>query len=177
MKLKKSNHEMHEKTQNGKIAEHLSGFSLIEVSLAILVIAFGLLVLFTLFPLGVRESEMGIIDTYEAMFADHVLSGMEGNALAITNCSTWINMATFSNEVVSGIYPIDPSYGYGWSRTQVGDEIKFPANAVDRYLRYKLTILDDGARKTAELKVKSGKYGDFDRNAHVYLTELIYLGM
>jgi len=155
----------------------LWAFSLIEVNLAILVIALGLLALFALFPLGLRESEMGIIDTHEAMFADHVLSSMEGNALAITNWSTWINMMAFINGVESGIYPIDPIYGYGWSRTALADAINFPTNAVDRYLRYKLTILDYGARKTAELRVKSGKYGDFDRDAHVYLTEFIYFGM
>ena len=156
------------------------GFTLIEVSLAILMVAVGLLALFGLFPLGLRESEMGIVDTHEAMFADHILSGLEANALAITNWNDWTNSVDFSSRIAEEIYPIQTGV---WSFTNVGEGVDFPEldpmapDEVVRYVRYRLTISDHGARKTAELEVKSGIYGDFDQNARVYHTELIYLGM
>ena len=76
-------------------AGHTAAFTLIEVNLAILLIATGVLVLLALFPLGLKESEEGIMDTHEGMFAGHVLSGLEGNALAMTNWADWADSGTF----------------------------------------------------------------------------------
>lgn len=151
------------------------GFSLIEVNLAILLVATGLLVLFSLFPLGLRESEMGVEETHEAMFADSVLSTMEGNALAMTNWAQWSSLAAFRTAVV---FETDPPVSHGPGNTAVGQGVRFPsADADARFIRYRLTIGGSGIRKSARLEVVSGKYGDFNANAKTYFTEFVYTGM
>ena len=79
-----------------------NGFSMMEVNLAVFVVGLGLLTLVSLFPLGLRESDIAITDTHEAMFADHLLSAMQGNASEITNWSAlvpgqakWSDMNSF----------------------------------------------------------------------------------
>ena len=156
-----------------------SGFSLMEVTLAILLVSVGLLSLFALFPLGLRESEMAIVDTHEAQFAEHVLTAMEGNAADITDWDMWQN--DFVLKVTHGISLI----GNDLSNTNVNGGVVFPADAADddaatvRYIRYSLTI-DPGAGKRtwlARLAVKSGKYGEFYDNNQVYITKFVYQGM
>ncbi len=56
------------------------GFSLIEVNMAILVIAGGLLSLFALFPAGLRMSTSALADTRHALFARDALSVLKANA-------------------------------------------------------------------------------------------------
>ncbi len=50
------------------------GFSLIEVNMAVFVVAVGVLSMCVLFPLGLRESTQGQADLKQAMFADYVLN-------------------------------------------------------------------------------------------------------
>lgn len=146
------------------------GFSLIEVNLAILLIAVGLLALFSLFPLGLKEGERGLADTQEAMFADTVLSAMEGNALSMTNWADWKDLVRFRAEVKKGITVV------GISADDVLQEnVIFPEES--RYkLRYKLKIEGNGPHKTAMLYVMHGDYGDF-KLASVFYTEFVYTGM
>ena len=143
------------------------GFSLIEVNLAILLIAIGLLALFSLFPLGLKESERGLADTQESMFADTVLSGLEGNAINMTNWSDWVDLAVFKDKVTQGVeYQSE-------SLTMVA----FPQGT--RYkVRYILDIGNAGSagRKYAKLKVLHGAHGDFGL-AQIYYTEFVYTGM
>ena len=75
------------------------GFSLVEVNLAILLVALGMLALFGLFPAGLREADLAMTDTHEALFADYVLSGLEANASTSTTWSVWKDMGD-SNVVV-----------------------------------------------------------------------------
>ncbi len=53
-----------------------SGFSLIEVSLALMVVGFGLLGIFHLFPAGLRASFDATAETRIGQFADEVLNGL-----------------------------------------------------------------------------------------------------
>jgi len=151
-----------------------SGFSLIEVSLAILLVGIGLLSLFSLFPLALKESDLAIEDTQEALFADHVLSGIWGNAMAIDSWSAWSNVTSFTE----GIYPVSSNMVVAAHNQYVA----FPEpehDAVARPLRYRLTItpmVTDSPRKTVRLEVKSGRYGVFT-NAQVFFSELIFMGM
>lgn len=70
-----------------------SGFSLMEVNMAILVVAIGVLGMIALFPLGLRESVQAKEDTQQAMYADFVLSQLVP-ALSQTNLtwSEWVGM-------------------------------------------------------------------------------------
>lgn len=54
---------------SGPAPERAAGFSLIEVNVAILVIAGGMLSLFTLFPAGLRLSTAALSDTRQSLFA------------------------------------------------------------------------------------------------------------
>lgn len=152
----------------GEAAGRGAAFTLIEVNLAILLIAAGVLVLLALFPLGLKESEEGVMDTHEGMFAGYVLSGLEGNALSMTNWSDWADDSAFRGKV-----------GLGLSLPASGDV--WPEDG-ERVIRYTLSIAGDdppgdGRLYTATLRVQSGKYGVFDELAHYYVTKLIYMGM
>ena len=67
------------------------GFSLIEVNLAIFVVAIGLLTLFSLFPIGLKQAQSGHEDTQTSMFAAFVLDGIRANATQVT-ASEWNDM-------------------------------------------------------------------------------------
>ena len=174
------------------------GFSLIEVTIAILMVSVGLLTLFALFPLGLRESDMAIVDTHEAMFADSVLSALEGNAMGIKRPLDWNEIEAFIPEVTKGLAEAlgtgietfdnwrtlggDPPR-YEFAPTNASDVIPWPRTPADmdgeaavREIRFSLVIADDGRRKKAELKVKSGRYGRFELG-QTYFSEFIYLGM
>ncbi|MBN2301711.1 MAG: hypothetical protein JXN60_04250 [Lentisphaerae bacterium] len=160
------------------------GFSLMEVNLAVLMISVGLLTLFALFPLGLKESEMSVVETQESMFADSVLSGLEANAMTITDIQEWTDMdVNFTNKLKSSVYPIEhPTPGAGgWSCTNFSDAVKYPhvsdPLAIDRYIRYHIDIVSSGLRKSVVLTIKSGRLGDFALDSHVFYTDLIYMGM
>ena len=51
-----------------------AGFSLMEVNMAVFVMAVGIMSLVGLFPLGLRESYQGKADLQQAMFADYALN-------------------------------------------------------------------------------------------------------
>ncbi len=50
------------------------GFSLIEINMAVFVMALGILSMVVLFPLGLRESVQGAADLKQSMFADYALN-------------------------------------------------------------------------------------------------------
>ncbi len=51
-----------------------AGFSLMEVNMAVFVMAVGIMALVGLFPLGLRESYQGKADLQQSMFADYALN-------------------------------------------------------------------------------------------------------
>ena len=59
------------------------GFSLIEVNLAVFVMAVGILALMGLFPTGLRESMQSRADLKQTMFADYALSILQANAACV----------------------------------------------------------------------------------------------
>lgn len=61
-----------------------AGFSLIEVNMAVFVMAVGILSMVALYPLGLRESIQGKEDLMEAVFADNLLN----QAVAIASSRT-----------------------------------------------------------------------------------------
>ena len=66
-----------------------SGFTLVEVTLALLVIAIGMLSLFQLFPAGLRENMLSRADLHQSMFAEYVLSGVEARAAPTQASRSW----------------------------------------------------------------------------------------
>ena len=174
------------------------GFTLMEVNLSVLLISAGLLAIFALFPFAMRESEYSILDTHQAMFADSVLSGIEGNAMAIEYWEDW-SMTTmqggkpvFCAKIESGVYPIDSVANDGvWKRvgsawviekTGIGDDNavlfpNMPGGGIPRYIRYSLQVTPAGNIRIIELKVASGAYGVFADKQQPYFTQVRYMGM
>jgi len=154
------------------------GFTLIEINLAVLLIATGVLIMLALFPLGLKHTEQGIADTHEAMFATYVLSGLEANALAMTDFNDW-SRDLFPTKVDDHIDDVG-------DRNWRGD----PAPTITlnpwpdggtRMIRYQLTVELEGAEAPhpvyrATLWVKSGKYGTLT-DGHYYTTKFVYMGM
>jgi len=70
-----------------KLKKRQTGFSLMEVNIAIFVMAIGILSLVVLYPLGLRESTQGQADLKQSMCADFLLN--QAVALASSTNVTW----------------------------------------------------------------------------------------
>lgn len=70
-----------------------SGFSLMEVNMAVFIMAIGIMGMVALFPLGLREGIQGRADLKQAMFADHALNQLVAT-LSQTNMawSDWVDL-------------------------------------------------------------------------------------
>ncbi len=115
-----------------------SGFTLVEVSLAVLVVGLGLLSLFSLFPSGLRSGEDALADTRAALFASVVLDGMRANASSVSNWTEWNDQAAMVNPTstklcaaINGVVTLTAD-----GTTQLVD---FPSGSA-RPLRYALTL-------------------------------------
>ena len=71
-----------------------SGFSLIEVNMAVFVLAIGVLSMAALYPLGLRESIQSQADLKQSMFADYILN-VAVSAASSTNV-TWIDWSKWA---------------------------------------------------------------------------------
>ncbi len=66
-----------------------AGFSLIEVNMAILIAAGGMLSLFALFPIGLRQSVMSEADLHQAAFASSFFEAFSANVKNIDDVRVW----------------------------------------------------------------------------------------
>ncbi len=91
-----------------KTATHRAGFSLMEVNMAVFVMAVGILSMVVLYPLGLRESTQGQADLKQAMFGDYVLN--QAVAAASDTNLTWsewksVNVADADTDPVQSVVP------------------------------------------------------------------------
>jgi len=174
------------KNRNTDASAHpVRGFSLVEVNLAILLVGVGLFALFALFPRGLQESDMAVQDTHEAMFANAVISAIEGCAADITDWDEWLDLSAIQARLreVPGMENITfhPISG-GIKAPSTSDPFVFPRNSVpQRYITYQLQIFsrDDvqpkGKIVEVVLKVASGRNRSINQ-ARYYYTELMFMG-
>lgn len=131
-------------------------FSLIEVSLALLVVSVGILSVLSLFPMGLDQNARAIADSHAGLFADEVMSGLR--ACAETN---W---AGLNGNIV---LPVAADAAWGNSATGELDTLftirtniyKLPDSIVDHALRYQLMLATNGNIKAATLYVWGGEFG------------------
>ena len=119
------------------------GFSLIEVNVAILLVAVGLMALFALFPEGLRLSGEARNDTRQAAFAELALSMIEANAYSITNTADWV-VANLIDEGLTGLEASDAKGRY-FDLNVMSSQANRPTNAQiigDRsgFILYRLII-------------------------------------
>ena len=146
-----------------------SGFSLIEVCLAVLVIGFGLIPIFGIFPDGLRSMEEATDDTRCALFTETVMNGMRANASSITNWTVWTS-GNFSNDVVLGVLPSAPLT----TSTPGVLKVQFPAGGGD-WLRYRISV--DSVNYSVLVEVCDGQYGTFNPPHSSAYTEFYFQGM
>jgi len=145
-----------------------SGFSLIEVTLALLVVGVGLVALLGLFPVGLRESGLATADTTQSIFANGVLNAIHANAGEITTWANWT--APAATAFTAGI----PNITAGGVQT-INNANGIPGNTI----RYQLEIgsvpgYADKIRYAA-IRVSENRFSNLNRNP-VYYTEFRYEG-
>lgn len=159
-------------------ANSRSGFSIVEVSIALLVAAVGLLSVMALFPAGMMLARKAADETQCALFAEEVFNGFRA-LMSSTNLS-WSSIDTLEIGVPA------PDM---W---QNGDQLKFKANGsgtlvykykyepdmLDYALRYVMSVSDagyGGRLKGLRLTLWNGEYGS-TTNPLVYYTEIYDMG-
>ena len=150
------------------------GFSLVEVSLAILVIGIGMLAVLSMFTAGLDQNKRSIDDTKAAFFAEEVFNGLlaeserdwaaigaNGGTTNLTAAAdtTWDSPATLDAVIDNKIH------------TNVYHLSEYP-NIVDRSFRYCLNVeRRDRCTKSATLCVYPGEYGSTN-NPYVFFMSL-----
>ena len=153
-------------------------FTLVEVSLALLVVAVGVLGAFALFPAGLSTNKRAIEDTQSAMFAEMVFGGyraLAGNAKssadwAALNTQTITTPGWLATAVWSGSAPktIGPSASLTIFQAQVMARVA----SDELTLQYQLNIGDvSPSTKYLRLLVVPGLYGKTRTN--FYYTEIL----
>jgi hypothetical protein len=151
------------------------GFSLVEVNLAIFVVAIGLLTLFSLFPVGLKQGEEGHEETQMSMFAAYVLDGMRANAMGVS-AADWDRMAVAVLEFQNNL---------GIAGPNSIRSMEYPASLNPlTYVRYLWEVDYDSGLDLYKvtLWVQGGEYGvdnvgRFKYVSKKYYTELFYSGM
>jgi type II secretory pathway pseudopilin PulG len=139
-----------------------AAFSLVEVTLALMVMAIGILSIMSLFPAGLDQNARSIADTHAAFFAEEVFGGLQ--ACAETNLTNLVNF----NMPVSAKTMWDPET----NRVEVAGTnimtIVYKLNPYeDHALRYRLVVtnasgnnvLGNGLLQSATLWVWPGEFG------------------
>ena len=150
-----------------------SGFTLVEVSLAILVVGLGLLSLFSLFPSGLRASEEASVDTRSGLFASVVLEGMRANAAGIKSWTSWNDgapgvSAALNAKLCSSLLTSGTLVANGTRQPK----LEFPA-ASGQYLRYSLKLDRPKTRSCSAYLQVWGRTGD---NFSEFYTEFMFGG-
>lgn len=146
-----------------------TGFTLIEITLALLVASIGLLSIMGLFPAGIQLSKMSADETRAALFAEQVLNGIRAQASTQRwdLISTGIDLPPPTPDVWEDpddlrVRPTGDNFETLRFRTRgamaAGEDDREPY--LDFSIRYKLQIDDiDALRKAVYLDIRPGEYG------------------
>ena len=165
------------------------GFIMVEVAIAVLVLAFGVLAVFTLFSTGLDQPRKSSADTRVAMFANSVLAAINDES-ANHSGSAWTNYWTL---LCTGQTNIQPPFIYSWSTnnnaipgdgtlvTNAYEVVATTSNYFSHALRCSMTVTfrpggdfpdDDTSSAAVTLRVWEGFFGSTsDVDAAVFYTE------
>jgi len=160
------------------LREKADGFSLVEVNLAVMLVALGLLVLFSLFPAGLSQGERAHTDTQAALFASFVMDTIRANASGMTWAQWGGNENAFRTDVLNNTLGVVHT-----GKNAIAGAITFPPGS-GNHVKYMLAVdpVPNSLLWGASLWVWGSKYGPTDpklfRNrAKWFYTELFYSGM
>ena len=152
------------------MAKHVetSGFSLVEISLALMVVAVGLLALIQLFPAGRRAGFDATAETRVGAFADEVFNQFYAEAAAQTN------PAAFAG-VFNGRLDIDLGGSHVALNRPDWTTVEYPPNS-NEYLRYicDAGVMQDELVATSKLSVVYGRVGGIPQ---YFYTEIYNYGL
>ncbi len=128
---------------NRKYRKSKEGFTLIEVNMALLIIAIGLLSIFSLFPEGLRLSAHARDDTRQSFFADMIFGMIQGNADNIQDFSNWVEKSPLI--AGTGIIAVSPNRIYYYDILEGKSILAAPSNAQvlanpTRYMAFTIRI-------------------------------------
>jgi len=146
-----------------------SGFSLVEISLALLIIAIGMLAILGMFPSGLDQNARSISDTHAALFAGEVFSGLrvqaETNWQGIGNTITNLPAAAGSaNWYDSDVLDVQLDNQIHTNIYRHPDN----TNMIDHSFRYRMTLTTNGQIKAVTLRFWPGQYGTASNPAMFY---------
>ena len=102
-----------------KLTQHRAGFSLMEINMAVFVMAVGILGMVALFPLGLREANQGRADLKQSMFADHALNQLTGLLTQPeVRWSDWVDLDQTSWPVAVTISGVGGNEDERWEKTR-----------------------------------------------------------
>lgn len=170
------------KTIKGK-AQRCAGYSLVEVTLALLVVAIGLTATFALFPEGLRATRAAVNDVEIGMFSEYVFTTLElaaaldGNSWNIGSTRTLRTRALSANHEADSLLRTGTGNVFRWipQDYDLGDGNFGAARAADFWtsaFTYDLTINRD-VISTAILTVWPGEVRGSAENARVFYREIL----
>ncbi len=172
-------------TPPARPAPRRAGFTLMEINLALLIMAVGLLGIFSLFPVGLRQSNASTADTAQAAFATMVFNAMRANAQIVTNWNDWLVMTNGNNFGINGdrmttggqyLDEIAPEPGASQYPNFVGQIPGYLGEG--QPLRLKISLAQDTNPRiiTACIQTTPRRYTDIEKEPK-YATSFIYMGM
>lgn len=141
-------------------ARREGGFSLVEVALALMVAAGGMVAVFALFPASMRQTVSARVDMKGALFASTVLETIAGNVRQIDDVAVWNNPQKWWEIAVNGLDIDLPS----WSQSKTAAEFRNAARNSD-------SGLDDFSPATVDVAInypENSKIDAFYRNTIRY---------
>ena len=150
-----------------------TGFTLIEVLLAMLLFSVGFFALFGIFPHALNQNKRSMDVTKAALFAESVNAGIQGNAMNITSWSVWTDPDELQSQLSANLWPQVVMDG-------TTNAVQFPSTNLlhGTWLRYRFDITSDASNifQTIGLYIDMGTNGPFDDELFVFPIGVFYMG-
>ena len=144
------------------VKQRAAAFSLIEVTLALLVVSIGILAVMGLFPMGLDQSAHAEEDTRMALFADETLNSLRAYAR-----DDWDGLA--GKQWPAAVWQVFESLLLGRCTKDIRTNI-YISGKESNALRYRLMLSTNYEIKAATLWVWSGEFGATGA-PHLFYTE------
>jgi len=153
-----------------------AGFSLMEVNMAVFVMAIGILSMVALFPLGLRESTQGQADITQAMFGDYLLNQAVA-AASLTNFpwSQWANTPKAVNRDTVNLLDSVPDF---MRQRMHLPKMNPPLTRQDKTYRIACCLVPGASDKVMGIMVQSTEMEDVPQytNNPIYYAEALFQG-